>query len=63
MERSLLSLNMLNVLIADDRPTWIREEDKRMACQSRCSLYKKCSSHLGMDCKRLGGSEIPKIKG
>lgn len=53
---------MLNVLIADDRPEWMRVEDKRMVCFTHCSLYKKCSSHHGMDCKKLGGSEIPKIR-
>lgn len=54
---------MRSVLIADDRPAWMRKEDKVITCQTRCSLYKRCSSHIGMDCKKLGGSEIPKIKG
>jgi hypothetical protein len=53
---------MQNVLIADDRPKWMRDEDRRMACMTRCSLYKRCSSRIGSDCKKLGGSEIPKIR-
>jgi hypothetical protein len=53
----------LSVIIADDRTAWMVKEDKWAVCFSRCSLYKKCSSHHGMSCKRLGGTEIPKIKG
>ncbi|WP_248891545.1 hypothetical protein [Bacillus methanolicus] len=53
---------MQNVLIADDRPAWVREEDKMMTCLLRCPLYKRCSSRYGMDCKKLGGSEIPKLR-
>jgi len=52
-----------NVIIADDRPEWVIKEDQVMTCWTRCSLYKKCSSHHGFDCKKLGGTEIPKIKG
>jgi len=54
---------MQNVLIADDRPKWMKEEDRVMTCMLRCSFYRRCSSRFGMDCKRLGGSEIPKIRG
>lgn len=54
---------MAAVIIADDRPKWMQEEDRRMACMSRCSLFKRCSSLLGMDCKSLGGTEIPKLGG
>jgi hypothetical protein len=50
------------VIIADDRPKWQREEDKLMTCFTRCSLYKKCSSRFGTDCKRLDGTEIPKLR-
>lgn len=53
---------MQNVLIADDRPKWVREEDKLMPCMTRCSSFKICSSRFGVDCKMLGGSEIPKIR-
>lgn len=53
---------MENVLIADDCPDWIKSEDRVMACSARCSLFKKCSSRIGFDCKKLGGSEIPKIQ-
>jgi hypothetical protein len=52
-----------NVLIADDRPDWMRKEDKLMACMTRCHLFQKCSSRMGTDCKKLGGNEIPKIRG
>ena len=51
----------MNIIIADDRPDWIKAEDKVAACQMRCYLFKKCSSRIGVDCKHLGGSEIPKI--
>jgi hypothetical protein len=54
--------SMQNVIIADDRQAWVKKEDRVMACLSRCSLYKKCSSHHGMDCKKLGGNEIPKLR-
>lgn len=50
------------VIIADDRPAWVKAEDKAMACLTRCKLNKRCSSRLGTDCKRLGGNEIPKIR-
>ncbi|ASF27818.1 hypothetical protein WV34_03095 [Bacillus amyloliquefaciens] len=52
---------MQNVVIADDRPLWVQEEDKLMACMTLCSDYKRCASRMGADCKKLGGSEIPKI--
>lgn len=54
---------MQNVVIIDDRQAWMKDEDRVMACLLRCSLYKRCSSRFGMDCKRLGGSEIPKVRG
>jgi len=54
---------MQNVLIIDDRPKWVIEEDKLMACMTRCRLFRKCSSRMGNDCKHLGGTEIPKIRG
>jgi hypothetical protein len=49
------------VVIADDRPKWMRDEDTKMICLTRCSLYRKCSSRLGVDCKHLGGDMIPKV--
>ena len=53
----------MKVLIADDRPDWMKEEDEVMACMTRCSSFKRCSSRIGTQCKKLGGSEIPKIRG
>jgi hypothetical protein len=53
---------MQNVIIADDRPAWVREEDKWAVCFIRCPLYKYCSSRHGKDCKRLGGTEIAKLR-
>jgi hypothetical protein len=50
----------MDVLIADDRPEWIKAEDRVAACQIRCSLFRRCSSRFGIDCKHLGGTEIPK---
>lgn len=54
---------MPNVLIADDRPKWMVKEDKLMTCMTRCRLFRKCSSRYGVECKKLGGNEIPKIRG
>lgn len=53
---------VLNVTIVDSRPDWMRKEDGDYACY-RCSFYKHCSSRIGYECNRLGGSEIPKIRG
>lgn len=53
---------VLNVIIADDRPEWMKEEDKLMLCMNRCRQFNKCSSRFGADCNKLGGSEIPKIR-
>ncbi len=50
------------VILADDRKLWMIKEDREMACLTRCSLSKICSSRHGMDCKRMGGEVIPKIK-
>jgi hypothetical protein len=51
------------VLIIDDRPAWMIREDKLMACMTRCRLFKKCCSRMGYECKHLGGTEIPKVRG
>lgn len=51
----------MDVLIADDRPNWMKKEDEVIACKTRCSFFKSCSSRFGSRCKKLGGSEIPKI--
>lgn len=51
----------MQVVIADDRPKWQQKEDREMACMTRCSLYKKCSSRHGFDCRHLGGDTVPKI--
>ncbi len=50
------------VILADDRKPWMIKEDREMACLTRCSLYKVCASRHGMDCRRFGGSEIPKLR-
>lgn len=52
---------MYDVILADDRPLWMQQEDKIMACMTRCSKFKVCNSRIGSDCKKLGGTEIPKI--
>ncbi len=54
--------NQAAVIIADDRSKWMKDEDMRMVCLTRCSLNKRCSSRIGMDCKKLGGTEIPKLR-
>lgn len=51
----------MRVIIADDRPLWMKKEDERALCE-RCFLFKKCMSRFGLDCKKLGGTEIPKIR-
>lgn len=51
----------LNVIIADDRPSWIKKEDELAVCQTRCSLFKKCSTRCGTECKKFGGNVIPKV--
>lgn len=51
----------MKIIIADDRPDWVKREDEVMACMTRCSFFKRCSSRIGTECKRLGGTEIPKI--
>ncbi|OLS39116.1 hypothetical protein BTR25_13360 [Bacillus sp. MRMR6] len=50
------------VVIADDRTAWMKQEDKWAACFYRCPLFKNCSSRFGMDCKRLGGTKIAKVR-
>lgn len=50
------------VIIADDRAEWMKKEDDYMACYTRCSLFKRCASKMGGNCKRMGGAEIPKLK-
>ena len=50
----------MKIIIADDRKSWMIEEDKRMACM-RCSLKENCRSLLGFDCKKVGGDQIPKF--
>ncbi|MDX8367828.1 hypothetical protein [Cytobacillus sp. IB215665] len=51
-----------SVVITDSRTQWMIAEDKLMSCMTRCRLYKECATRVGVDCKRLGGSEIPKIR-
>lgn len=53
---------MKNVVIADDRPAWVRNEDKWMVCFAHCPLFRKCASRFGTECKRLGGTEIAKLR-
>ncbi len=52
----------MDVLIADDRPDWMKKEDEVAVCRMHCSLFKKCSTRCGPECKRLGGDIIPKIR-
>ncbi|MGY3717036.1 hypothetical protein ACWE42_16100 [Sutcliffiella cohnii] len=52
----------MNVIISDGRTDWMKKEDRIMTCMNRCAQYKHCSSRFGTDCKKLGGSEIPKIR-
>lgn len=54
---------MQKVIIADDRAEWMKKEDDLMICLTRCSLYKKCSSRFGAECKKLGGTKIAKVRG
>jgi hypothetical protein len=53
---------MNNVVFVDTRSEWVQIEDKWAVCFIRCPLYKYCSSHHGMDCKRMGGTEIAKLR-
>jgi hypothetical protein len=53
---------MKNVVIADDRPAWVRNEDKWAVCWHYCPLFKYCQSRFGTDCKKVGGTEIPKLR-
>jgi hypothetical protein len=50
------------VIVVDSRPRWMIREDGEYAC-FHCSYYKQCASRFGYECNRLGGSEIPKIRG
>lgn len=52
----------MNVVIIDDRKPWMIKEDKYMKCFMECHLFWVCQSRMGVDCKRLGGTEIPKIR-
>lgn len=54
---------MQNVLIIDERPHWMVKEDREYACRTFCSQYKRCASRVGFDCRKLGGTEIPKVRG
>jgi hypothetical protein len=51
------------ILIIDDRPRWMVKEDKLMECMTHCRLFRKCSSRIGHDCRKLGGEVIPKVRG
>ncbi len=53
----------VEVVIYDDRPPWMRKEDALMHCWWYCSLFRKCVTRCGHDCKRFGGEVIPKIRG
>lgn len=52
----------MNVVIIDERKPWMVEEDKYMKCAWECPLFRVCQSRIGADCKRFGGTEIPKIR-
>ncbi len=53
---------MNQIILADDRSEWMKAEDRVAACM-RCCFFEKCSSRIGWDCKKLGGFEVPKIRG
>lgn len=53
----------MEVIFIDERKPWMITEDREWACFSRCPFYKKCSTRMGHDCKRLGGGYIPKLRG
>jgi hypothetical protein len=60
---SMIKLVALHdVVITDTRPDWMKKEDEWMACRTRCSLFKRCSTRVGTDCKKFGGYVIPKIR-
>ncbi len=49
--------------VIDTRPRWMRAEDVFAACLlNECNLIGRCISHMGLDCKVLGGCRIPKIR-
>ena len=52
----------MEVVIIDERKDWMKVEDKYMTCAWFCPLFKKCDSKFGADCKKFGGTEIPKIR-
>lgn len=56
-------MELHKIIITDTRSKWQIKEDNEAACFNRCPLFKYCSSRFGYDCKRLGGSKIPKIRG
>lgn len=52
----------MQVTFIDTRTDWMIAEDRLMQCMSRCSMWRRCQSRVGEECRRLGGSEIPKIR-
>lgn len=36
--------------------------DEHMKCFWECPLFLVCQSRIGADCKKFGGTEIPKIR-
>ncbi|MFC3883819.1 hypothetical protein ACFOU2_10020 [Bacillus songklensis] len=60
---SMAKLMVLHdVVIVDTHKDWMKKEDQWMACRTRCSLFKRCSTRTGTDCTRFGGEEIPGIR-
>ena len=52
----------MQVVIVDTRAEWMIAEDKLFQCMNRCSMWRRCQTRAGVDCKRLGGDIIPKIR-
>lgn len=52
----------MEVVIIDARPKWMIREDREMKCFMECHLFRVCQSRMGSQCKRFGGTEIPKIR-
>ena len=52
----------MSVVYIDTRPDWMKREDEYMKCFWECPLFLVCQSRMGADCKKFGGTEIPKIR-
>lgn len=52
----------MQVTIVDTRTDWMIAEDNLFQCMTKCSMYRKCKTRVGADCKVFGGDIIPKIR-